>query len=54
MEPLPSSLRAARDRRIECKVERSVARRISIGGKNYRTKYKSRLLRHFEVFERHN
>jgi hypothetical protein len=48
-----SSSMTARDRKIECNVERSVARRIIIGGKNYRTNYKSRPLRHFEVFERH-
>src|ERR1700730_10949860 len=49
-----SSSRTVRDRKIECKAERSVARRISIGRRNYRTKYKSRPLRLFEVFERHS
>jgi hypothetical protein len=39
---------------MERKVERSVTRRISIGGKKYRTNYKSRPLRYFEVFERHS
>jgi hypothetical protein len=33
---------------------RSIVREISIGGENYRTKYNSRPLRHFGVFERHN
>jgi hypothetical protein len=32
----------------------SVVREIGIGGENYRNKYNSRPLRHFEVSERHN
>src|SRR5712691_6688834 len=47
-----SSWRAARERKIEDRVAKSVVREMSIGGELWK-KYNSRLLRDFEVFERH-
>ena len=48
-----SSCRAARERKIEASVARSVFREMSIGEENYERSIIPPPLRHFEVFERH-